>query len=71
MSDRDRGDSGRAGRLGICIAMGLALGAVVGVSLDNLALGIGPGIALGIAAGLELSSRAARKAKEDDHRGAE
>ncbi|WP_037060918.1 hypothetical protein [Pseudoxanthomonas suwonensis] len=38
--------AGRGSALAPGIAAGVALGAVFGIALDNLALGIGPGIAL-------------------------
>ncbi len=34
------------------IALGLVIGAAIGLAMDNVALGIGPGIAIGIALSL-------------------
>jgi uncharacterized membrane protein YhiD involved in acid resistance len=40
----------------ISLAMGIALGAVVGVTSDNIAMGIGVGTTMWIAAGFAIRS---------------
>ena len=44
----DGQDKKRQARIGLGISVGAGIGAAVGLLMDNVALGIGPGVALGL-----------------------
>lgn len=56
-TDHDERFRDAAGMLGLGIALGVGVGSVVEVVLDNLALGMGVGIALRAGIGAALSAR--------------
>jgi len=50
--------------LGRWIAIGLGVGAALGIAFDNLGIGVGVGLALGIVIGSNLNARACRRQDE-------
>lgn len=66
MSNNDKSGTGAA-FLSVGIGAGLALGAALGLALDNLALGMGAGLAVGSGLGVALMSAAMAKAKKDQN----
>ena len=53
--------------MGVGIALGISIGAAIGVSQDNIALWMGVGISLGIALGAAFSHEHKEEDGEEEH----
>lgn len=65
LANHDRTNREKAMTVGSTIALGVGIGAALGLAMDNITLGVGMGAALGVAIGVALDNERRKRAEDD------